>query len=86
MRGKIVRTIYGIRKKEIDEYLKETELINSSHQLIQEIIYDKFNNLKDNVALINCIYEFVRDKIHHSWDIQSKRITIKASDVLQYRV
>jgi transglutaminase-like putative cysteine protease len=29
-------------------------------------------------------FEFVRDSIHHSWDIQSPQVTCKASEVLSY--
>lgn len=29
-------------------------------------------------------FEFVRDEISHSWDIQSTIVTCKASEVLQY--
>jgi transglutaminase-like putative cysteine protease len=29
-------------------------------------------------------FEFVRDKIAHSWDIQSRRVTARASEVLRY--
>jgi Transglutaminase-like superfamily len=29
-------------------------------------------------------FEFVRDSIHHSWDIQSPQVTCKASEVLHY--
>jgi transglutaminase-like putative cysteine protease len=30
-------------------------------------------------------FEFVRDEISHSWDIQSTRVTFKASEVLKYK-
>ena len=38
-----------------------------------------------DIAFIRAAYEFVRDDVSHSWDIQSTRVTAKASDVLQYR-
>jgi transglutaminase-like putative cysteine protease len=74
-----------LEKQELEEYLLETELMDYSHFLIAEILNDKFQNFTDKIELVQGIYEFVRDEIKHSWDIQSRRITIKASDVLLYR-
>lgn len=34
---------------------------------------------------VNIAFEFVRDEISHSWDIQSRRVTCKASDVLAFK-
>lgn len=37
----------------------------------------------DEISLIKMIYEFVRDEIKHSWDVQDKRVTKSASEVLE---
>ncbi len=38
------------------------------------------------INLIENTYHFVRDEIKHSWDVQDKRVTIKATDVLREKV
>jgi len=39
----------------------------------------------EHVEFVKKAYEFVRDEISHSWDIQSSRITCKASETLFFR-
>lgn len=70
----------------IDEYLMVSKYINWDN----ENILAKANELKqkcvDEIALIKRIYEFVRDEIKHSWDVQEKRVTKSASEVLEQGV
>jgi len=40
----------------------------------------------DEILLIKAIYEFVRDEIKHSWDVQDKRVTKSATEVLEQGV
>lgn len=73
-----------IESNDMDDYLKETEEINFSHNLIKEkanVLYKK----DDVITFIKATFEYVRDHISHSWDIQSSRVTYKASDVLLYK-
>lgn len=65
----------------LDDYLKATHLIDFHHSAVQNILatFD-FENL-DDIEKTKRLYEFVRDKIAHSWDIQSQVITQKASEV-----
>lgn len=44
-----------------------------------------FAECSDQITKAEKAYLFVRDKISHSWDIQSSRITVTASQVLKYR-
>lgn len=66
------------------EYLKKSEVLDYDHKLIT----DKCNELKKGtegeINLINTIYEFVRDEIHHSGDIGEIRVTCKVSEVLEF--
>lgn len=70
----------------IDEYLSVSKYINWNH----EIILVKAEELKqkslDEVHLVKNIYEFVRDEIKHSWDVQDKRVTKSAVEVLEQGV
>src|SRR5699024_2729666 len=42
--------------------------------------------LDNEVDTVKRTYHFVRDEIKHSWDIQDRRVTARASDVLQEKV
>lgn len=37
------------------------------------------------VDAARAVFEFVRDEVHHSWDVQGRRVTRSAVDVLTYR-
>ena len=68
-----------------EKYLAETELVNFSHRIIQEKVQELFSDDQNEIDKVKVAFEFVRDQISHSWDIQSSRITCVASDVLQYQ-
>ena len=69
----------------LEDYLVETEEVDYSHLSIKEkaaeLYYESFN--EDD--FVKKAYEFVRDEISHSWDIQSSRITCKASEALFFK-
>jgi len=70
---------------DFNDYLKELVEVNYSHFSIQKIISELFNDKQTEIEKAKIAFEFVRDEIDHSWDIQSNRITCLASEVLQYR-
>lgn len=69
----------------LEDYLSEHEVVDYSHPLVREAIrrLDIPETLPD-AARVKKTYEFVRDSIPHSMDIQSGLVTCKASEVLQY--
>lgn len=69
----------------IEDYLEETEDIDFSHPTINNLSDGLFSRSSNEVDFIKNAYEFVRDQIAHSWDIQSNRITCSASEVLFYK-
>lgn len=69
----------------IGDYLEETEVIDFSHPTIGDLSDGLFSRSSNEVDFIKNAYEFVRDQIAHSWDIQSNRITCSASEVLFYK-
>lgn len=67
----------------IDEYLKHDNVIDHDNNAIiklADILFKKANNELD---FIKSAYEFVRDKISHSADINEDVITCTASEVLK---
>ena len=68
----------------LEEYLCEDEIIDSSHPLVQETICQLHTASDPETERVRRTFEFVRDSIHHSWDIQSPQVTCTASAVLRY--
>ncbi|WP_018933103.1 transglutaminase-like domain-containing protein [Gracilibacillus lacisalsi] len=67
------------------EYLKELEVVNYSHSIIQSKKNDLFYDEQTEIEKVKTAFEFVRDKISHSWDIQGSIVTCQASDVLRVK-
>lgn len=70
----------------LDDYLIEAEEVNFSHPAIQEKSASLISTAMTVLAKVRALFEFVRDNIAHSWDIQNHLVTRKASDVLAHWV
>jgi len=66
----------------LNDFLKELNVVDYSHPIISKKINELFSNEQTDIEKVKIAFEYVRDSISHSWDIQSKRITCKASEVL----
>lgn len=69
----------------LEDYLKESEVVDFSNPMIKEIIAELFSEKQNEIEKVRVAFEFVRDKVSHSLDIQSTRITCNASEVLKYK-
>ncbi|OMF37747.1 transglutaminase [Paenibacillus sp. FSL H8-0548] len=69
----------------LQHYLGNTEEINYNDPAITELVHSPELSGHTETERIERAFLFVRDKIAHSWDIQSKRITITATEVLLYK-
>lgn len=69
----------------IENYLAELDEVNYTHPVVKEKIDELFHVDQTELEKINIAFEFVRDEISHSWDIQGKQVTCKASEVLEAR-
>lgn len=69
----------------LEDYLLELDNVNFSHPIMREKIEELFNSKQNDVEKAKIAFEFVRDGIAHSWDIQGTKVTCKASDVLKYK-
>ena len=67
----------------IDEYLKEDEVIDYKNEFIVEQANTLFVKASNELEYIKIAYEFVRDNISHSADINEDIITCTASEVLK---
>jgi transglutaminase-like putative cysteine protease len=67
----------------LKDYLAESEVVNYSHPLIKDVATELFNNEQTEIEKVKVTFEFVRDEVSHSWDIQGTRVTCTAADVLK---
>jgi transglutaminase-like putative cysteine protease len=69
---------------EKEDYMQELPEVNFTHPLIQQKVRELKSELPhSSLGYIKKAYEFVRDEVSHSWDIQSRRITKTASEALE---
>jgi transglutaminase-like putative cysteine protease len=64
-------------------YLEETPIINFSHPAIRKIAKQLYDNNAKDVDRVKAAFEFVRDTIPHSFDINAHDVTCNASEVLE---
>jgi transglutaminase-like putative cysteine protease len=76
---------YILESNHTEDYLKDSRYVDFGADSIQKEAGRLFDGCNDECTKIKAAFEFARDNIAHSWDIQSKRITKTASEVLQYR-
>jgi len=67
------------------QYLEKTEFINWGCPEILEMARHLRGGLDTDIEIAKACFEYVRDKIKHSWDFQIDVITCKASDVLNHK-
>ncbi|MBQ8825043.1 MAG: transglutaminase domain-containing protein [Ruminococcus sp.] len=67
----------------IDEYLKHDDVIDYNNKAIIKLADTLFKNSSNEFDFIKTAYEFVRDNISHSADINEDIITCTASEVLK---
>mgnify|MGYP002508821740 CR=1 FL=1 len=75
-----------IIKDTMEEYLSVSKYINWNENIIISKADEFKQKYADEISLIKAIYEFVRDEIKHSWDVQDKRVTKSATEVLEQGV
>jgi len=68
----------------LSEYLKPTPWIDFDASEIQAYLAVHPTDGRPEEAVIRDTFEFVRDQVAHSWDIGSRRVTGRASEVLRY--
>ena len=67
----------------MDEYLKHDSVIDYDNKVIMELADTLFKKADNAIDFIKKTYEFVRDNISHSADINADKITCTASEVLK---
>jgi transglutaminase-like putative cysteine protease len=68
---------------QIEAYLEESDIIDFKDAAIQALASQLRNEHAERNALIGASFEWVRDRIAHSWDAQQGPVTLRASEVLR---
>lgn len=68
---------------EIEQYLVSDDVMDYETETIRKLAEDLFKNAENELDFIKKAYEYVRDYILHSADINEDRITCSASEVLE---
>lgn len=66
------------------DYLIELDMVDYNHPLIRKKVNELFADSLNDIETVKIAFEYVRDRISHSFDIQSLRVTYKASEVLYF--
>lgn len=70
-------------KEEFKEYLEPTQYIDWRNPKILEKAEELWKQSRTEEEYLKNAYYFVRDEISHSWDVNSPKVSITASDVLK---
>lgn len=67
----------------ISAYLKEDSVIDYNNESIQKLADELYQKAENELEFVKITYEFVRDHISHSADINADVLTCTASEVLE---
>lgn len=74
-----------LESNNINDYLKSDEIIDYHHPHIQNFARTLSRECKTQIETAEKVYEYVRDQIAHSGDIDASYVTCSASEVLAHR-
>jgi transglutaminase-like putative cysteine protease len=69
----------------LEDYLPELDVVDYSHPLIKEKVPELFSRSLNEIEIVKIAFDYIRDNIAHSNDIQSSRVTCKASEVFYFK-
>lgn len=72
-----------MKQFDFDKFLEKTKYVDFDDPLVSSLAAKLKAESPDEVSLIERTYEYVRDEIHHSWDVLDTRVTVSASDVIR---
>lgn len=68
---------------DLSDYLKEDDVIDYSDESITQLADELYKKAYSETEYIKAVFEFVRDEVSHSADINEDMITCSASEVLR---
>ncbi|MDR2855822.1 MAG: transglutaminase family protein [Methanomicrobiales archaeon] len=76
---------FVLESNNMADYVKSDKYMDFFSESIQRKADELFASLSDDTEKIKAAYEFVRDEIYHSGDIDSEKVTKSASETLEYQ-
>lgn len=76
---------FTLEHEDLSSYLSSSKYVDFDKKIIQDKANELFHVGFNEIDKVKIAFEYVRDEISHSWDIQSDRITRTASEVLKYK-
>ncbi|UZW15444.1 transglutaminase family protein [Clostridium pasteurianum] len=76
---------FTLEHEDLSSYLSSSKYVDFDKKIIQDKANELFHIGFNEIDKVKIAFEYVRDEISHSWDIQSERITRTASEVLKYK-
>ncbi len=73
-----------LESSDLNGYLKATDIVDHHSREIRKLAGRLMAQNSDEIQLARAAYKYVRDNIAHSFDINGKTVTCRASDVLKY--
>ena len=70
----------------IEDYLQSSKYIDCKNPDVLKLADSFYEKSQNEIEFVKGIYHYVRDEIKHSWDVQDKRVTARASQVLHEKV
>lgn len=74
-----------LETNDLNQYLVATDVIDYEHKNIQAVAEDLAKTTNNQIDLAKTVYEYVRDTIAHSFDINGDIVTCESSAVLKYK-
>ena len=71
-----------LEQTDIDAYLTHTDVIDVQDQVVQTLITDIRSHADSDLDRAQTAFEYARDRIRHSFDVDGEAVTIRASAVL----
>lgn len=72
-----------LHSNKLEDYLKRDDVIDFENEAITKLADELFQKADSELDFIKAAYEFVRDNISHSADINKDAVTCAASEVLK---
>jgi transglutaminase-like putative cysteine protease len=72
-----------LRARDPVEYLAADQIIDGTDPDVAALARELRHEHADDIAFSAAAFEYVRDAIAHSWDVQDRRVTVSASDTLR---
>jgi transglutaminase-like putative cysteine protease len=69
-----------------DPYLAADDVVQADHPAVRAAAAGLRERHPGDAGFAKAAYEFVRDEVRHSYDVEDPRVTVTAAEVLEHRV